>query len=257
MHGSGEVSVESGKSAASLALVFLLMVVTGCASSAFGWQVRTDSTPILPPFHPADLEQQPVALLTALGLPAFRGNEVALDFHLDEILHAIEPRWNLVSSQETATRINGHGLAADYVKMRNDYELTNLLDRDTLRKIGRAVGVRYVFQPRLAAFDQMMTDRWIFPIFNVRMTQTRSSIMRLSLQLWDAETGALVWASFAETNMANEAATQDPVYFEDIAHATLASMIEDFRKGKTDSKYTPLHHFLDRLIEESMPTETP
>lgn len=232
------------------------MVVTACASSVFGWQVRTDSTPMSPSFHPADLEQQPVALFTALGLPAFRGNEVALDYHLDEILHAIEPKWNLVSSQETATRINRQGLAADYVKMRVDYELTNMLDRESLRKIGSAVGVRYVFQPRLAAFEQMMTDRWTFPIFNVRMTQTRSSIMRLSLQLWDAETGELVWASFAETNMANEAATQDPVYLEDVAHATLASMIEDFEKGKTDSKYTPLNKFLNSLIEESMPRET-
>jgi len=250
--------VASGKSAASLALVFLFMVVTGCASSTLGWRVRTDSTPMLPSFHPTDLEHQPVALFTALGLPAFRGNEIALDFYLDEILHAVEPKWKLVSSQETTTRINRQGLALDYSRMRVDYEQTNMLDRDSLRKIGGAVGVRYVFQPRLAAFEQMMTDRWtfLFPMLNVRMTQTRSSIMRLSLQLWDVETGELVWASFAETNMENEAATQDPVYLEDIAHATFASMIEDFEEGKMDSTYTPLNNFLNSLIEESVPKET-
>ena len=250
--------MESGKSAVSLALVFLFMVVTGCASSVLGWQVRTDSTPMLPSFHPANLEQQPVALFTALGLPAFRGNEIALDFYLDEILHAVEPKWKLVSSQETATRINRQGLAADYARMRVDYEHTNMLDRDSLRKIGGALGVRYVFQPRLAAFEQRMTDRWIFafPMFTVRMMQTRSSIMRLSLQLWDAETGELVWASFAETNMENEAGTQDPVYLEDVAHATFGSMIEDFIEGKTDSRYTTLNKFLNSLIDESVPKET-
>ena len=250
--------MESGKSAASLALVWLFMVGTGCASSVFGWQVRTDSTPMLPSFHPADLEQQPVALFSAVGLPAFRGNEVALDFYLNEILHAVEPKWKLVSSQETATRINRQGLAADYARMRVDYEQTNMLDRDSLRKIGGALGVRYVFQPRLAAFYQMMTDRWTFafPMLNLRLTQTRSSIMRLSLQLWDAETGELVWASFAETNMETEATTQDPVYLEDVAHATFASMIEDFMQGNTDSKYTSLNKFLNSLIEESVPKET-
>ena len=46
-----------------------------------------------------------------------------------------------------------------------------------------------------------MTDRWMFPGLNVRLLQTRSSIMRISLQLWDAETGDLVWVSVAETTM--------------------------------------------------------
>jgi hypothetical protein len=57
--------------------------------------------------------------------------------------------------------------------------------------------------------------------------------------------------------MESEAATQDPVYLEDVAHATLGSMIEDFIQGKTDSKYTPLNKFLNSLIEESIPQERP
>ena len=73
--------------------------------------------------------------------------------------------------------------------MRADFELSHILDGATLRKIASALGVRYVFQPYLAAFTQTMTDRWSFPPIDLRVTQTRSSIMRLSLQLWDAETG--------------------------------------------------------------------
>ena len=34
----------------------------------------------------------------------------------------------------------------------------------------------------------------------------------------------MVWASTAETTMQNEAVSQDPVYMEDVARATLGGM---------------------------------
>ena len=101
----------------------------------------------------------------------------------------------------------------------------------------------------------MMTDRWKIPAFDVRMSQTRSSIMRLALQLWDTETGALIWSSIAETSMASEGLSQDPVYLEDIARATLGSMIADFLNRKTASQYTPLNKFLNTMISELIPKE--
>ena len=169
-----------------------MLIFGGCASSFYGgWQVRTNSTPVSPGFDPDDLEQHPVAVLSALGPPAFRGNEVALTYYLDEILHKVAPNWKIIPSREAATRINRQGLATDYSRMRSDYELTSILDRDSLRRIAAAIGARYVFQPRLADFHQIMQDRWTFPAANVRVTQTRSSIMRLSLSMWDAETGEL------------------------------------------------------------------
>ena len=78
-----------------------------------------------------------------------------------------------------------------------------------------------------------------------RVSQTRSSIMRLSLQLWDAESGELVWASVAETNMANEAVSQDPLYLEDIARATLGIMRSDLFLAKPLVNIIPRSmHFL-------------
>ena len=48
--------------------------------------------------------------------------------------------------------------------------------------------------------------------------------------------------------MANEAVSQDPVYFQDIAVATLGSMME-----RTASEYTPLNKFLDALLYDTKP----
>ncbi len=248
---------ECVRSAAWAGVLLLFLFVTGCASSIYGWQVRTNSTPLPPTLHPDTLQQSTVALFSAVALPALRGNEVALVYYLAEILHKVVPDWKVVSPQETMARINGQGLATEYTRMRLDYEESNILERDSLRKIGAAVGARYVFQPRLAAFTQSMTDRWQVPGFDLRISQTRSSDMRLALQLWDTETGELVWGSVAETSMQNEAVSQDPVYLEDVSRATLASMITDFLNETTVSKYTPVNKFLNNLIQEAMPQEKP
>jgi hypothetical protein len=233
----------------------LSILATGCASSLYGWQVRTSSTPLPPSFQPIVLEQHSVALFGAVTIAALRGNEDTLSHYLSGILEKVEPNWKVVSPHELTRRINREGLAGDYAKMRVDYELTNILDGGILRKIAAAIGVRYVFQPRLAAFSQMMIDRFKFPGLDLRLTQTRSSIMRVSLQLWDAEKGEIVWASMAETNMANEAVSQDPVYLEDIARVTLGSIMSDFVNRKTASTYTPVNKFLNDLVEESVPKQ--
>jgi hypothetical protein len=44
--------------------------------------------------------------------------------------------------------------------------------------------------------------------------------------------------------MANEAVSQDPAYLEDIARATLGSMMTDLMEGKTASRYTPLNEIV-------------
>ena len=115
-----------------------------------------------------------------------------------------------MSPKETATRINQAGLAAEYVRMRIDYERSDILDREPLRKIGAALGVRYVFQPRLAFFNQTIYQRWEFPGLNVWVLQTRVSILRQSLQLWDTETGELLWASLGEGDLPGRRAISCP-----------------------------------------------
>lgn len=243
------------RSTAGVAVLLLTIFLSGCASSLYGWQVRTTSTPMPPSFQPEVFEQHSVALFGAITSPALRGNEGTLSYELEHILHKVSPNWNVISPQELAKRINRQGLAGEYAKMRADYELSNIFDGRALRKIATALGVRYVFQLHLAAFSQTMTDRAKIPGFDFRIAQTRSSNMRVSLELWDAETGEMVWASMAETEMQNEAVSQDPVYMEDVARATLGSIVTDFKNRRTASTYTPVNKFLNDLIEESVPIE--
>lgn len=229
-------------------LVLTFTCLTGCPGSVYLWEVRTESTHKPASFHSAVFEQEPVAVLEALTTSGLHGNEVGLALSLKRVLKKVEPKWKLVSPQETATRINRHGLASVYVQMRADYEMSNILDRELLRKIGGAIGVRYVFQPRLAAFSQTLYDRWKAPVFDVHISRIRSSILRLALQLWDTENGEMIWASTAEATFQEEALSEDPVYLREAGRITWASVLTDFADGKTSSRYTSVNKVIDSLI---------
>jgi hypothetical protein len=236
-----------------LCLVVVVASTTGCTSSIYGWQVRTNSTTFAPSFDPGSLGQEPVAVLGALTMPGLRGNEVGLDYMFAEVLHRVAPQIHIVSQQHTISQINQQGLAAEYNQMRIDAEQSHILDRAPLKRVGSAVGARYVFQPRLAAFTQTMYDRWTFPGLGVVLSQTRQSNLRMSVQLWDTTTGELLWASMAEGTMQSEAFAKDPVYLEDTMRVTLGSIIADFLNQKTASTYTPLNKIVDQLIQIPMP----
>ncbi|HET9844684.1 MAG TPA: hypothetical protein VFQ02_02985 [Nitrospira sp.] len=234
-------------------LAFMLVGMTGCSSSIYGWQVRTSSTEFSPSFDPGSVGQEQVAVLGALTSPGLRGNEVGFDYMLGEVLHRVAARIPLVSPQQTISQINQQGLAAEYNQMRVDAEQSHILARDSLKKVGTAIGARYVFQPRLASFTQIMYDRWTFPGLGVLISQTRQSNLRMSVQLWDTKTGELLWASMAEGTMQSEALAKDPVYLEDVVRVTLGSIIGDFLNRKTASTYTPLNKIVDGLIQIPLP----
>jgi hypothetical protein len=236
-----------------LLVLLMLALVTGCLGSIYGWQVRTTSTALPPSFSSAALGQEPVAIFGALSMPGLHGNEMALDHLLGEVLRKVAPHMHVISSRDSMSQINQQGLAAEYTQMRIDAEQSYILNRESLRKIGAGIGARYVFQPRLSAFAQAMTDRWTFPALGILIMQTRSADLRLSLQLWDTKTGELLWVSMAEGTLQSEAASRDYVYFEDTARVALGSMIADLLNGKTASTYTPLNKIVDQLIQIQLP----
>jgi hypothetical protein len=53
--------------------------------------------------------------------------------------------------------------------------------------------------------------------------------------------------------MESEAASKDPVYFEDAERVALGSIIADFVNRKTASTYTPLNKILNELIQIPLP----
>lgn len=241
--------------AASLILLFIC--AEGCGGSLYGWQVRTNSTPVAPSFNQTAFDEKRVAIFPTLSTGPLQGTAVGMSQYLGETLNKLTPTLKVITEQETLSKINRQELGVEYTRMRLDAEESHLLNRGSLAKIGAALGVQYVFQPRLAAFTQTMTERAKVPGFDVRVMETRSSLLRVSLQLWEAESGELIWSSVAETIMESEAITQDPVFFEDAVRLTFGSLLTDFLNRRTASKYTPLNEVLNTLVQTAIPEEQP
>ena len=235
------------------ALILIVVLTGGCSSSFYGWHVRTNSSPSSPKFNQAVLTREPVAIFGALAPPRLLGIESGLDTILAQVLKSVAPSFKVITHQEAATLINRYDLANEYTRMRIEALQSHLLDGGSLKKLGTAIGTRFVFQPKLIEFMQVMKDRWELPPIALKVSRIRSSIMRLSLQLWDMQTGELLWTSLAEATLESEAVGQDPVYFEDTARETLGSVIADFINGKTASSYGPLDTIVDQLIQAPQP----
>ena len=231
------------------ALVLIVVLTAGCSSPLYGWHVRTNSSPPSPKFNRAVLTQEPVAIFGALAPPRLLANETGLDTILAQVLNTVAPNFKVITQQEAASLINRNHLGTEYTRMRNEALQSHLLDAGSLKKLGSAIGTRYVFQPKLIEFMQITKDRWEVPPIALKISRIRSSIMRLSLQLWDMQTGELLWTTLAEATLESEAIGQDPVYFEDIARVTMGSIIADFINGKTASSYGPLDTVIDQMIQ--------
>jgi hypothetical protein len=95
----------------------------------------------------------------------------------------------------------------------------------------------------------------------INVIRIRSSIIRLSLQIWDSDTGDLVWASTAEGSFQEEALTEDPVYLREAGRITWGSILSDFARDRTSSRYSPTNNLVDSLvgpdINEEVPHEAP
>ena len=99
-------------------LVLLFMSIVGCSKSLYGWQVRTNSTPVAPSFDQTPIDGKRVAILPTLSTGPLQGTAVGMSQYLSETLKTLTPAWKVLTEQEVLTRINKQGLGVEYSRMR-------------------------------------------------------------------------------------------------------------------------------------------
>ena len=176
-------------------------------------------------FDPHVLNSQPIVILTALTGMGLEGYRHQVSQSLFQTLTKEKNPLSVISPQETIGKLNRAGLGKEVTLMTSDYLKSGILDHDTLRKICQTLECGYVFQPSLAAFRQYMDDRLRF--FGLRVFQTRVTILRLSLQIWDAQTGEIVWESSGEGTMAAEDVRDVMIPFEEITQKLWVKILSD------------------------------
>ncbi len=119
--------------------------------------------------------------------------------------------------------INKAEMWAEYQKMIRDFDETSVLRKDTLQKLGRALGARFVLLPKLLRFQQETFDR--ATVLGISFLKTRQSIVDIHAQIWDTESGEVVWHGAGEGALATEVVRGRPVSFMIVAQYACDSLV--------------------------------
>lgn len=188
------------------ACMTLALLVTACTFAPQRYtqpEIRANSLP------PDALERGGLALLTPSTVTGQEEDRQTLALLFTQTLGAERPRIRLVHLPEVLSAINRDGLVNQYQHLYRDYSLTGVFDRDVLALLSRATGVRYLGQLKLARFEQGAKSR--FGLLGLSILQTQYAHMRVFLQIWDAESGAVVWEGIDELTVSVETSRERSV----------------------------------------------
>jgi len=174
-----------------------------------------------PGFTHRDLEEGKVGILSATGTDGYRR---VLGDSFSKALRLTHPEIPQVPPHEAIGMINRANLADDYAMMIWDYETSGILRKETLRRIGEALEIRYFIQLSLLEYSQDTSTR--ISAFGIRFLETRSSTLRVFAQIWDTSSGSIVWEGSSEVTLAGEDVRAKPITFEEVATRAWAELIK-------------------------------
>lgn len=205
-----------------------LLLCLGCIGPLQQWGEETAFHRKTTSFDPATLKQERAAVLNAVVGFGLEGYAHQVSRSLSSALEQRPTQITALPAHESLNRINRGGLTPTYADMVSGYAKTGILNRAGLQELGMALQTGYVFQPSLASFSQSMSGRFSF--FGLRVLQTRVTMLRLSLQLWDARTGDIVWEASGEATLAGEDVREFRIPFDEIARRLWTHMLDDLFK---------------------------
>lgn len=211
-------------------------LIVGCTPLYLS-DTHTTSTPRPQFFNVTELAREQVATLGLLTPAGLQGFNPPLSHALNAALTEASPSIRGIAAHETVNVLNQQGLATEYGTLIAGFGRGGILESEPLRRIGSALSSRYVLLPGLAEFNQVIIDR--LSIYGWNFIQSRVTTLRLWLQLWDTQTGKIVWESAGEVTVATKLLrSEQTVALDEIARKLWLRMIQDnLLEGKTGSRF--------------------
>lgn len=182
-----------------------LLLLSACASEGFEVSAHTQSVAYHDHVDPAlILSANPptCATLPPLTPTTYGGLAPLVDMTFLLSLRTVAPSGTVLSAAESIARMNAAGLAGDWQSLARDYATSGVMDRERLSKIGKALGVQHLIMPVLG-YIVTNANPQVSP-FDITVAVTVWVSVYTSLQVWDAERGAIEWASTANCSVAVE-----------------------------------------------------
>jgi len=221
-------------------LTTVALLLAGCDPPYLSDTYAT-STPKRTSFAASDLTRTPVVVLGFVAPGNLQGLSPTLSHALSGALAEVTPPIREIPTDQTLNWITDKGLATEYADLRAGFSRNGILDRQRLRRIGLGLGSQYVLLPGLAQFNEEILDK--FEAAGIKLLRNRVTTLRLWLQLWDSQTGHIVWESSGEATTASVfLSPKQTVALEQITKKLLARMIQDgLLESKTETQVTLDH----------------
>jgi hypothetical protein len=169
------------------------------------------------------MDQHGIGVLTPSAPTGKESDKQALGHALGDALESALPGAHVVPLPDMLSAINRIGLAREYFDMLDEYENTGILERERLRQVGEAAGVRYVAKFNLGDFTQSSDKR--LAIAGIRMFDTWRANIRVHLEIWDSVTGEIAWQGNEELVFAREGVKERPVSFSQVAKLAAEQLV--------------------------------
>lgn len=192
------------------------------------------STPRPESFKVGALAGEPVATLGVVAPASLQGLSPTLSLALAAALAEVSPPIREIPTFETINRLSDQGLEAEYADLLIGFARNGVLERQKLRRIGSGLRSRYVLLPGLAQVDETIIDK--FEAAGLKLLRNRVTTLRLWLQLWDAQTGHIMWESAGEITVSTVLLSpKQAVPLEKTIQKLLSNMIQDgLLRGKVE-----------------------
>jgi hypothetical protein len=174
-----------------------------------------------------------IGVLTPAAPTGQESDKQALGDSLSSALQRELRASHIMGLPEMLSAINRAGLASTYAQALAAYENTGILDRDTLRAIGDASGVRYLAKLNLGNFNQSSDKR--LAIAGIRMFDTWRATIRVHLEVWDSHTGEIAWQGNDELVYAREGIKERPVTFRQVADVAATNLVKKVGQSGSES----------------------
>ncbi|MDD5176352.1 MAG: hypothetical protein PHQ05_08040 [Sterolibacterium sp.] len=208
-----------------LAIGFALLL-SACASQ----KIRTETQQKSPTIQvlainlqQKELRAAGMAFITPSSITGQEEDKQALALAFTGVLQKVRPDLRIVALPETLSSINRKGLTREYRQMFEDYRLTGIFDRETLQKVAEVTGMRYLAQLKLGAFRQESKSR--FGFLGVRVVETKTSTIRLFLQIWDSNDGSVAWEGSQESTVSHESLAEEYVSMRSIVEESARDLV--------------------------------
>jgi hypothetical protein len=214
------------------------LLAAGCGPAYLSDTFATSTTKPAS-FDVGALQDEAVATLGPVAPGGLQGSSPVISLALATELTKVKPPIRTISTFETVNRLTDRGLAGEYAHLLSGFASTGMLERQRLRRIGSGLDARYVLLPGFAQLDETIIDR--FEAGGLKLLRNRVSTLRLWLQLWDAQSGHLVWESAGEVTVSTVLLSlKQTVPLEQTVQNLFFSMIQDgLLRGQTKiQRYT-------------------